>query len=569
MSKEALTNSVHRLAETLIAQRVVHVVVSPGSRSTPLAYALAANDEVNVHMQLDERSAGFLAVGLAKVYKEPVALLCTSGTAASNYLPAITEASYARLPLIVITADRPHELREVGAPQTIDQVKMYSHFVKNSIDFPIAEASEAVQQFIEHQATRLIQTARTAPYGPVHLNIPFREPLLIELEKNVTISPVRHLEPQSYFAPEERELLKQWLRHQRGVIVCGEQTVPFDKECLFAFARAWQWPILADPLSQLRTDVPEDVVVVSTYDALLKGETFRRESAPDVVLRFGAQPTSKGLRQWMEQHDPTLLVVDESPHVRDQTNGVDFHIQSTPAAVCDVLPDEAREETSYVALWKRANDVAERVVRSYEGVDGDEGAIVRQLLTHIPEGDVLFSGSSMPIRDVDTFFVNRPTSLPIYANRGANGIDGVVSSALGVQRRLQRHTWLLIGDLSFLHDLNGLLATRYGETDVTIVVLNNDGGGIFSYLPQSSVEDHYEQLFGTPTSLDLSHAAALYEASYTKITSQGEWKSWLAQPKQSSFRIVEVMTDRANNVAYHRALWQTIEREVERLVLTR
>ena len=304
------------------------------------------------------------------------------------------------------------------------------------------------------------------------------------------------------------------------------------------------------------------------YDALLKGETFRRESAPDVVLRFGAQPTSKGLRQWIERHEPTLLVVDESPHVRDQTNGVDFHIQSTPAAVCDVLPDEAREETSYVTLWKQANDVAERVVRSYEGVDGDEGAIVRQLLTHLPEGDVLFSGSSMPIRDVDTFFVNRPTSLPIYANRGANGIDGVVSSAIGVQRRLQRHTWLLIGDLSFLHDLNGLLATRYGETDVTIVVLNNDGGGIFSYLPQSSVEDHYEQLFGTPTSLDLSHAAALYEAAYTKITSQDEWKSWLAQPKQSSFRIVEVMTDRANNVAYHRALWQTIEREVERLVLT-
>lgn len=556
----SLTKYVKRMTNSIVASGVKHVVISPGSRSTPLAYAFASHPHIQVHIQVDERSAGFLGLGLAKQFKEPVALLCTSGTAASNYMPAITEAHYARVPLIVLTADRPHELREVGAPQTIDQVKMYGDFVKASIDFPLAEELEASYRFVERQSVRLIQTATTHPMGPVHFNIPFREPLLIDFDLDVpSLSYERQMVGNVTVTEEQKQMLEEMRQEERGMIVVGELEMPIEKERFWQFARQLGWPVLVDPISQLRTEVPDDVMCIEQYDALLKNESYQQEVRPDYILRIGAQPTSKPLNQFIAKSDARLITIDASPHFRDFTAMTAIHWQMPTDALFS-WESTNMPVRPYAKRWIEANAIAQKHVRAYAG--NDEGAYVKALAEHIPTGDVLFSSSSMPIRDLDTFFLQTDRDIPILANRGANGIDGVVSTAIGVQRRAERHTWLLIGDLAFLHDVNGLLATRYGEVDLTIVVINNDGGGIFSYLPQSTVAAHYEQLFGTPTNLKFEHIAHLYEAQYDYVDTAEDFVQALQAEKTKPLRIIEVATNRFDNVARHRQLWAAINDEV-------
>ncbi|AXH99660.1 2-succinyl-5-enolpyruvyl-6-hydroxy-3-cyclohexene-1-carboxylic-acid synthase [Sporosarcina sp. PTS2304] len=562
-----LTHYVYRLTKALMKQGVKHAVISPGSRSTPLAYAFSESDTMQTFIHTDERSAAFYALGLVKATGQPVALLCTSGTAASNYHPAVTEAYYARLPLVVITADRPHELREVGAPQAIDQIRMFGEHVKESVDFPVPENRPDILSYIEQRTVRLLSVAMTAPRGPVHLNVPFREPLLIDFQQEVSSGRFQQqLAAEMTLTSQMNDLLHCAIKESRqGLLIVGEQTATIDKELFWTFAKKLQWPVLCDPLSNLRSEVPSDCVdlCIDQYDALLKSEKFIELVKADCVIRFGPQPISKPLSLFLKKTCPKVyMTVDESPNYRDPLALTTHHVQSTAESVWRGI-DLQMERTEYTTYWSTANQISQTVLSENQQFAEDEGHFVRQFIAHLPnESDVVCS-SSMPIRDLDTYFKQTTHDIALFCNRGTNGIDGVVSTALGISEARKRTTYLLIGDLAFLHDSNGLLISRLQQTNLTIVVLNNNGGGIFSYLPQSSIENHYEKLFGTPTNVKFNHLAAMYEAQYDVVTTVESFEAALQTPKTKDLRIIEVLTDRAENVEAHRSVWREIAKRVE------
>ena len=561
-----LTEYVHSIAQAFLDAGVTEVVISPGSRSTPLAYVFSHMKEFTTYMQVDERSAGFFALGLAKAKKNPVLLLCTSGTAAANYFPAIVEANYARVPLIVLTADRPHELREVGAPQAIDQIQLYGNHVKWSVDFPLADSSIETIPFVERHTARAIAQAKAAPMGPIHINIPFREPLLLDFDFIKKPSTFQQSFSGDVQASEEAKnfVAEKINQAKSGFIIVGELPKEFSHEDFWTFAKGLKWPILADPLSQLRSNVPgacQDYLI-DQYDALLKNDHFAQSMIPEVVIRFGAQPVSKPLTLFLKNYQPkTFIIIDENPVFRDSLGVVTHHIHSVPNIFWNEL--YANQASDYLNKWTQANEIATNHVNQYIANQKDEGAYAGLLFQHLEDASDLICGSSMPIRDVDTFFNNTSKDIGIYANRGTNGIDGVVSTALGIQQSLKRASTLLIGDISFLHDVNGLLVSRFHKTDLTIVVMNNDGGGIFSYLPQSSEEQYFEKLFGTPTGLSFDSIAHMYEAEYFLIESKEAFLTALKTPKQTDIRIIEVKTNRQENVRVHRQLWKAISEEID------
>ncbi|REB06373.1 2-succinyl-5-enolpyruvyl-6-hydroxy-3-cyclohexene-1-carboxylic-acid synthase [Sporosarcina sp. BI001-red] len=566
-NRKTLTNHVRRMAESLVRMGVGHAVISPGSRSTPLAYALASTELVDAHLHVDERSAGFFALGLAKATQQPVVLLCTSGTAASNYHPAVTEAFYARVPLIVITADRPHELRDVGAPQAIRQMGMFGQHIKYDVDLPIPEESAAVDDYLDRQIARAVGMSVTEPKGPVHLNAPFREPLLIDFEQELpTVTFMERIAGGTTFTTGQKNQVCDLISSAtRGLLVMGECLPGFDKGQVWAFAERMNWPVICDPISNLRSEVPDACrhLCIDSYDALLKNETFAAQAGPDTVIRIGPNPVSKPLTLFLKRVRPqTFMIVDESPIFRDPLGIATHHLQVN---AMDVLSVEAstHQEASFTEMWSTANDVAAELTRSYRSKEVHEGDYVRTLLASLPDGSDLISGSSMPIRDLDTYFQKTERDIAIFSNRGVNGIDGVVSTALGIQTARKRPSWLLIGDLSFMHDVNGLLISRMQTVDLTIIVSNNDGGGIFSYLPQASIPNHFEQLFGTPTGLSFAPLAEMYGIQYDSASSIEQLESQLGEEKTAPLRIIEMISIREQNLQAHREMWNAIGEELD------
>lgn len=563
MSREILTNYVYTIVNTLITAGVEDVVISPGSRSTPLAYAFASlSNEINVYRQVDERSAAFFALGIAKAKGKPVVLVCTSGTAAANYYPAVVEANYARVPLIVLTADRPHELREVGAPQTINQVRLFGEQVKWSAEFPIPDNADQTLPYIERHTARAIAISMTAPMGPVHLNIPFREPLLIDFRNGVA----RGNYVQSFASSVEASceaitVLEDVIAStDKGIIVVGELHAGSNMKALWAFIEKLKWPVVVESLSNMRTNIPESCkeYVISTYDAILKHDAFKEAAKPQAVIRFGAQPVSKFLMQFIAASKPKYyIVVDENPMFRDSISAATHFIHAQVGRWIENVQVRSNIEPNYVAMWQNAEEVASSEVERYSSWSNDEGMYVQKLLELIPAGSDVFVSSSMPVRDIDTFLLKTGKDLRIIANRGANGIDGVISTAFGYSAaNPERPTYLLIGDLAFLHDSNAFVLTRYQQLQLQVIVMNNDGGGIFSYLPQAKVEEHYEELFGTPTSLTFEQLAAMYDISYEAVRQADTFEK--ALQLKNKLKIVEVFTNRDENTENHRTLWRNI-----------
>ncbi|GLC88130.1 2-succinyl-5-enolpyruvyl-6-hydroxy-3-cyclohexene-1-carboxylic-acid synthase [Lysinibacillus piscis] len=562
--RKVLTDYVYQMVASFVQAGVEQVVISPGSRSTPLAYAFASTKEICMYRQVDERSAAFFALGLAKATAKPVILLCTSGTAAANYFPAIVEASYGRVPLIVLTADRPHELREVGAPQAIHQPNLYGEHVKWSVDFPLPDDAAPTLPFIERHIARAIAIAKCAPFGPVHINVPFREPLLIDFRDELPVATFQHIHMGKLVPSLEaqQELAERLCTTKRGFMVIGELALGTDIGFLWQLVRQLKWPVIVESLANMRTAIPKDCVpyVITTYDAIMKSDDFKALVKPETVLRFGAQPISKFLMQFITASQPNAyIVVDEDPMFRDSTSVSTHFIHAEIGEwLTQLTLTEPALEPAYLAEWQDANDIALEYIEHYAEAAVDEGAIVSHLLDMLPNGSDLFVSSSMPIRDIDTFLMPTTKDLRIFANRGTNGIDGVVSTALGFSQGNERETYLLIGDLAFLHDVNGLIASRYQECELTIIVMNNDGGGIFSYLPQSTIKAHYEDLFGTPTALTFNDMAKMYDLDYIRIEHITELAQKLVEPKKRPLRLVEIFTDREENVYAHRALWNRI-----------
>ncbi|WP_108672234.1 2-succinyl-5-enolpyruvyl-6-hydroxy-3-cyclohexene-1-carboxylic-acid synthase [Peribacillus acanthi] len=572
--REALTAYASAFIDELTKVNVKHAVVSPGSRSTPLALLLAKHTGIKVHINVDERSAGFFALGLAKALKEPVALLCTSGTAAANYYPAVIEASYSRVPLIVLTADRPHELREVGAPQAIDQIHLYGKHVKWFAEMAIPEKNEEVVRYARTVGARAVATAKQTPAGPVHLNFPLREPLVPYMEdpelfkygtrwndRVVAVSNgKKQLEEMQY---NQIALLLQ--NKQKGLIVCGYIDEDFTDE-ICALSNKLGYPILADPLSQLRSGSHDKTNILDTYDTFLRFSNITEDLKPDVIVRFGAMPISKSLTQFLKkQSNAQHIVVDGGSGWREPTGVATEVIYCDEALFCKGVLEkiERFNEHEWLHKWIDINGMTKSGLNFIRDDDSfNEGKLVSVMQDFMPEDSTLFVGNSMPIRDVDTFFHNQEKMINIYANRGANGIDGLVSTALGISS-VKKDAVLLLGDLSFFHDMNGLLSAKMNGQDLIIVIVNNDGGGIFSFLPQSSEKEYFEQLFGTPHGLDFSHAIEMYGGKYHKARS---WKDFGTQFKQcfhqKGLQVIEVNTDREENVIKHRELWDIVAREI-------
>jgi 2-succinyl-5-enolpyruvyl-6-hydroxy-3-cyclohexene-1-carboxylate synthase len=561
---------------------VRNACVCPGSRSTPLAIKLACHPALRVWVHVDERSCGFFALGMARALNEPVALLCSSGTAAANFLPAVVEAYHARVPLIVLTADRPPEVRDFGSAQTIDQVRLYGSHVKWFVDMPVPEITEDLLRHARAVAGRAVAIAVAEPAGPVHLNFPFREPLLPSMDAGGAESVVDRIAREGRpgnvpYVKASREarppdaalvtaLATDLAATPRGIIVCGPQDDPAFAESISRLAAAIEYPILADPLSQVRCGRHDRTHVVDSYDAFLRDETVCQELAPDIVLRFGASPTSKPLLQYLQRYPGGChVLVDEDGGWRDPVLLASDVVHADPSLFCDALAEAivARGGRVPYGEWSRTWQALGELSRAAIAgeveaeVEAYEGRVFAELADLLPDGATLFAGNSMPVRDLDAYFPTSGRAIRFMANRGANGIDGVVSSALGVAAVTPTPLVLVIGDLSFYHDLNGLMAAKKNGLKATIVVLNNDGGGIFSFLPQATnIEpDTFEALFGTPIGLDVEAAAKLHGACFVRPTSWDLFREAVATGiAGDGLTIIEIVTDRRQNVAQHRAV---------------
>lgn len=567
--------------DELVRSGVRHFCICPGSRSTPLALMVAHHPGARIWMHTDERSASFFGLGMAKLLREPVALVCTSGTAAANFLPALVEAFYARVPLVVLTADRPHELRDWGAPQTIDQVRLYGGHVKWFVDLAEPDASADIQRYTRLVAGRAAALARQVPAGPVHINCPYREPLVPHPGPGPApwdAAPAGLAAVQvaaGLRAPDDALVgsLTEALTHaQRGLIVCGPQDDPALPAAVARLAEALGFPILADPLSGLRCGPHSRRMVIQSYDAFLRLPEVAEPLTPDLVLRFGAMPVSKPLMQHMQRaQGAPNIVVDGGAGWSDPSQLATAMIAVDGALLCERLADAlgaGRGAGEWAERWQKVErQTLATIEQQVDGFDDlFEGKVFRELGAALPDGAVVFAGNSMPIRDMDTFFPASGRDIRLMANRGANGIDGVVSSALGASAAGASPLVLVIGDLSLYHDSNGLLAAKLHELNATIILLNNDGGGIFSFLSQASeAPEHFEQLFGTPHGLDFRHMAALYGARFHSVADWGEFRQRLAESTGGSgLSIIELRTDRERNVAMHREIWRAISGDLAR-----
>ena len=567
-----------RAAETLVrglaGAGLRHAVVCPGSRSTPLAVALHRHPDIRVWMHVDERSAAYFGLGIARRTGEPVALLCSSGTAAANFLPAVVEANLSQVPLVVLTADRPPEFRDVGAAQTVDQVRLYGGNVRWFVDLPPPDPDPLCLRHAATTAARAMSVAHAVPKGPVHLNVPFREPLLPAGPLSPVVEPVpaavQATAPASIGAPDPvvRDIADTMTRHRRGIIVCGPQPDRGLSGAVADFAAKTNWPILADPLSQVRCGPHDRSHVIDAYDAFLRNADVADQLRPDIVVRIGAIPTSKPLNGFLDRLGdvPTVLVTASDRWSDPWFRGsvvVTGDPARTVAAIADTLETPAEPGGGWFAQWREANAAARAgIACALSGGARFEGDVFRDLASVLPGGATLVVGSSMPVRDLDTFLPPSERDWTIVANRGANGIDGVVSTALGAAAVANGPTLLVVGDLSFFHDMNGLLAAKLHAIDVTILVVNNDGGGIFSFLPQAASLDDatFEHLFGTPTGLDIGHVARLYDAGHSVPAEPRALAATLTRTLSAKgLHIVEYRTDRQANVEQHRACWRAVD----------
>jgi 2-succinyl-5-enolpyruvyl-6-hydroxy-3-cyclohexene-1-carboxylate synthase len=534
-----------------------HACTSPGSRCTPIVLSLVREPRIRCWSHIDERCAGFFALGAAKSSGRPLAVTCTSGSAAANLAPAVIEAFQARVPMIVLTGDRPAELREVGAGQAIDQIKLYGDAVKWFFEVGVDDTSPARLRWIRTLAGRAYWTALEGRPGPVHLNFPLREPLVLS-------------EP----LPEDlsgRPGNRPWIRRERrgpapaqlpelparGLVVAGRDERSRGLGAAAArFAELAGYPLLADPLSGAR----HGPAAIAHYDLLLRDERFTAQLHPELVIRVGDLPTSKPLRAWLERlHGVQQLALDPEGAWQDPAAVVSGSDPGDPVAALSADAPETPADPDWLAAWRSADDAAAQAIIGALGDELSEPLVARALGEWLAPEAILFVASSMPIRDVEEFFGARDLAPRVLSNRGANGIDGTVSSAFGAAAAGDAPVVLLIGDVALAHDIGGLLSARRLGLAVTIVLLNNDGGGIFHFLPVARERDAFEQHVATPHGLEFATAAQLYGLAYEAPVTVDALQDAIARSIDGDrATIIEVRTDREANLALHRRVAEVV-----------
>lgn len=554
---------------------VRHAVFSPGSRSTTMAMLFKEHEGFETYMNIDERSASFMALGIAKAHKEPTVLVCTSGSAVAHYLPAILEAQYSGIPLIVLSADRPHTLLHVGAPQTVDQHKIFGTTVNYFEELAVPQESH-YYTYPRQVARKAYMKAMDTKKGPVHINVPLFEPLVPELSRNhfeAGRSSFKVVKPNysSVFGCDNRnnlthvnnaidithgndgtkEINDLLERYERILILAGPQIDIDEANTIRFFGEALQAPILADPLSNVR-GCGTSKVVISTYDALLAGQALWNELKPDCVIQFGQIVVSKRVQQMIASWtDVEYVEVNPTMDSMNPTGKTTIHMQAS-IDVFTHLHGKNNSSDTYLNIWRRLDQAGKKQLST--AIDEPhcfEGRTIRELQKQIPEDGQIFVANSMTIRDFDYFWFSGESKAVLYGNRGVNGIDGTISTALGLAAN-GKPTYLVTGDLSLFHDLNGLAVAKTHNLNLIIILHNNDGGGIFEYLPQKGTK-YFDYLFSTSQGLDYSGAAKLYGCGYTKISSPDELSSVLAKiGQESGVHIIEIPTNREYSRELHK-----------------
>ncbi|BAZ13787.1 2-succinyl-6-hydroxy-2,4-cyclohexadiene-1-carboxylic acid synthase/2-oxoglutarate decarboxylase [Calothrix sp. NIES-4071] len=536
------------LVETLKRLGLTCAVICPGSRSTPLAVAFALAPDIEVIPILDERSAAFFALGRAKATHKPVAVVCTSGTAGANFYPAVIEAKESCVPLLLLTADRPQELRFCHSGQTIDQVKLYGDYPNWQAELVVPSASISLLTYLRQTVIHAYERCIFPQGSAVHLNIPFRDPLapipdgvdLTDLQSKVTNEDFWcHIQPISL--PSYSSGLPPISR--RGIIIAGvAQPTQSEQYCnsIANLARALNFPVLAEGLSPVRNHAHLNPYIISTYDAILRHPHHRVLLAPEVVILIGEMPTSKELRTWL-QYQPRLIIIDKTSRNLDSLHLNTTHLRldiSELTSIPSFPPNAYLEQWRHLEAKTRA--VLDRTLEQESEFEGKAAWLLSQIL---PPKTPLFIANSMPVRDVEFFWKPNNLGIEIFVNRGANGIDGTLSTALGIAHRNQSSV-MLTGDLALLHDTNGFLIRNKLIGHLTIILINNNGGGIFEMLPISQFEPPFEELFATPQDIDFAKLCATYNIEHELITSWNLLKEKLNPLPTKGIRVLELRTNR-------------------------
>ena len=558
------------MVEELVRNGVMHFVVSPGSRSTPLTLAVAEHPLANHTIHYDERGAAFYALGMAKATNQTVALVCTSGSAVANYLPAVVEASQSNVPLILLTADRPPELLDCGANQAIDQQHIFGNYTRWYTELPCPTA-DIDPAFILTTMDQAVYRSRHPHAGPVHVNCHFREPLapkeeayevkgLERLEKWVEdedrpFSSNELLPSQPTMFDEELEPLI--FNAKRGLLIIGAM----DGVLADFNATTLGWPVWLDPCGKLNIQPDEIDPQSANFDVLLKSDTYKRAIQPDVVVHMGGPLVSKRAVEYLETIRPTYIRISDSHDRQDPLHLVTHYIQlSSLDKPLLISPSDDDEFPERDPKWSALNECVSKVLDTHCEQDAlSEISVARHITQACPVDSLLYLGNSMPVRDVDMFGAPNCKASQVLANRGASGIDGNIASALGAAQVDDRCTTLLLGDLAALHDLNSLALAKDLETPFVLVVINNDGGGIFSFLPVAEQTPHFESHFGTPHGMNFDHAAAQFGLNYVRPATMCAFReAYAAASTTPGATLIEVCTNRATNKTEHEQVQQAM-----------
>ena len=553
--------------EVLARLGVELVVTCPGSRSTPLTFAASRNPRLETVSFLDERSAAFFALGYAKSKKKPVVIVCTSGTAVSNFLPAIVEAQISKVPLIVFTADRPFELRNCSEGQVIDQTKLYGNDVKQFFEIGVPEKDISYFNYLRQTLIHVVHRLMGADSGPCHFNFPFREPLAPEEGQSPVISAeqlkklasvmIKLTEIAKPSLTTDSLFLEKLSSHRKGIIVVGTfegavSDAHFVKH-LALIADKLGWPILADALNPVRNHSNSFAHLITHYDAFLRESQRSKDMIPSAILQIGKLPTSKILRSWIRDIDAQRFLFNETYDNIDPLHGCSIPLLGDLEFISEALEEYSPDE-DWLSRWDQVEKLYESAIsEELDAIASSfEGKISKLLSTELPEGSAIMIANSMSVRYAESYWEKNNSKNRIFFNRGANGIDGTLSTALGLAHN-GMNTFLLTGDLAFLHDTNGLQFAKKLKGSLSIILVNNNGGGIFEFLPISKF-DSFEDYFATPQSVDYELLAQAFGIQYCKVNDIPDLRLRLKEVANKTIRIIEIVTERSLDIVTHKEL---------------
>ncbi|PSO99029.1 MAG: 2-succinyl-5-enolpyruvyl-6-hydroxy-3-cyclohexene-1-carboxylic-acid synthase [Cyanobacteria bacterium QS_9_48_30] len=559
------------IAETLKRLGLTTAIICPGSRSAPLTVALAQHPEIEAIPILDERSAAFFALGVAKRSHVPAALVCTSGTAGANFYPAVIEASESQVPLLVLTADRPPELRDCHAGQAIDQQKLYGSYPNWQAELALPSQEIGMLRYLRQTIVQAVKRSLFSVPGAVHLNVPFREPLAPTPQPDtlnsqlhqedffagITLNPYPHSCTGDSASRPYSSLLSTWKQCERGIIIAGVAQPQHRQEYCQAITHLSQslgWAVLAEGLSPVRNYAHLNPYLISTYDLILGNPQLSQKLAPEMVIQLGALPTSKELRAWLNSTQPQRWIIDPSPENFDPLHGKTTHLHLSVEQLATTIPPLAKQESvssDYLHQWRDAETQLRQALDKTMATTDTlfEGKAAWLLSQTLPPATPLLIANSMPVRDVEFFWKPNNSGIQPFCNRGANGIEGSLSTALGIAHHHQSSV-MLTGDLALLHDTNGFLQRNRFTGHLTIVLINNNGGGIFEMLPISQFEPPFQEYFATPQEMDFAQLCGTYGIEYKRITNWQQLQALLNPLPEKGIRVLEIPTNRREDAKW-------------------